>query len=168
MNKYFAVLLFITLPTYFCGADQKLRVENLVFVNSEFYGSGAENSSYVIKAQESRQVDTDVHELKNIVVNYDTGNSKNHIFLKSNKGIFNNTNNMMELFSNIEIRFNSLYNLYTDKIYVNFAESRVFTNDKSEIKGVNESILSERGFVANMNERVVDFSGPITTIMIRK
>jgi len=166
MNKVWLVFCFFL--SLSCGADQKLRVENLIFLNAEFYGSGVENSRYTVKANESSQVDASKHALKGITVDYDMGSSKNHLFFSSNKGLFYEDTDTVELYENIVVKFNNVYNLYTDKIYVNFMNSAVYTQNKTEIKSANETIVSEHGFVANVSEKVIDFSGPIVTTMVRR
>jgi hypothetical protein len=168
MSKVFAVFCFFISLSFCSFADQKLRVENLVFINAEFHGSGAENSKYVVKAKESSQIDASKHNLKGIIVDYNMGSSKNHLLFASNKGIFNDDNDTAELYDDITVRFNNAYNLYTEKIYINFATSMIYTENKAEIKGANQTITSDRGFIANVSEKIIDFSGPIVTTMIRR
>jgi len=162
--------LFIALVFFVCDsyADTKQTIENLTVIDSEFRGSGSQNSSYVITASETNQIDNNMHILKGIVVKYSSNNSKNSLYASSDKGEFYSDKDVLDLYKNLNLKFNNQYQLITDRLRMNFSTSSISSDNVTEIKGINEKIVSKKGFSAHMNEKIVNFYGPITTILIRK
>ena len=165
--KYVLLLLGV-LSFRIAIADTGQQLEGLTIIDSEFYGSGSENSNYVIRASESNQISINTHRLKRIVMVYDSVDKKNSLYVSAAKGIFNSDDEILDLYEDIVVKFNKNYQLFTDKIKINFGTTLVSSEDMTEIKGISERITSKTGFAANIKEKIVDFHGPITTILIRK
>jgi len=73
--------------------------------------------------------------------------------------------NIAVLTDDVEIIFDNLDNLNTTKLDINFKEKLAFTDAKSKFSGHEISIVSEKGFYSNIQNKQINFHGPVVTLI---
>ncbi len=134
--------------------------------DTELYGIDNKGSLYSIHAKSVVETSPNQYKLNSIYSKYYHDSDKNHYMnLLSQNGTFDAKNNLLHLYTDVELSFSEGYRMLTNILNIDFARMVMFTQEQVEIHSVKGKIFAKNGLKHYINEKKIYFSGPITSIL---
>ncbi len=168
--KIFFYFAFFMLQCFYAHSSDisSEGIDGVSITQSEFYGFGEKNTNYFIKSFESIQKNEDTHSLDKVEGVYVDSDKKDGFKLVADKGTYNSSKKTLNLYKDVKVDFDLGYTLVTEKISIDFNQKIIKNNVITNIIGDNEKTTSKGGFSNNLKTKIIYFSGPVTTILVRQ
>lgn len=148
-------------------SNERTKTKDLTIISSpSFFGLDKKGHKYTLHSNKATQVNTNQYQLVDVQGKYFLDQGENeYVSVSASLSYADLSVKTIDLIGDVEVNFSGGYRLLTDEALVNFDTALVSSEKFTTIAGEKGKIVANSGFLLAYNKSLVDFFGPVTTLL---
>lgn len=148
-------------------SDEKAKSKDLTIISSpSFFGLDKKGHKYTLHSNKATQVNANQYQLVDVQGKYFLDQTEQeYVSVSASLSYADLSVKNIDLIGDVEVNFSGGYRLLTDQALVNFDTALVSSEKLATITGDKGKIVAKSGFLLAYNKSLVDFFGPVTTLL---